>query len=203
MHWPPQGAALAAGTKLILSWSYDRHQIRPIFMPSRLHNFFTRSDRHARSGRNREPARTVQGVPRDPYQTPLGAYSDRYTVIDSESCEMTVQLLHERSLTPVFIFRETPRPPQWPPRPGSDQAGWMSSWLAQIRPDPAMPARPGAPPPIFFQAAAGIGCPFLARWRGVVYHLDFQAWSRFVMTIIQIISCRRANLCLERWSRYL
>ena len=69
---------------------YHRHQIRPIFVPSRLHNFFTRSDRDARSGRNRESARTVQGVPRDPYETPLEAYSDRRTVIDSESCGLTV-----------------------------------------------------------------------------------------------------------------
>ena len=39
----------------------------------------------------------------------------------------------------VFISREPPRPPQWPPRPGPGQAGWGSSWLAQSSPDPAIP----------------------------------------------------------------
>ena len=47
--------------------------------------------------------------------------------------------MHDSSLTPVFISREPPRPPQWPPRPGPGQAGWGSSWLAQSSPDPAIP----------------------------------------------------------------
>ena len=50
-------------------------------------------------------------------------------------------MAHERSPMPVFILKcEPPRPPQWPPRPGPAQAGWGANWLAQIRPDPAMPA---------------------------------------------------------------
>ena len=47
--------------------------------------------------------------------------------------------MHDSSLAPVFISREPPRPPQWPPRPGPGQAGWGSSWLAQSSPDPAIP----------------------------------------------------------------
>ena len=40
----------------------------------------------------------------------------------------------------LFDYRCFLRPPRWPPRPGPAQAGWRASWLAQIRPDPAMPA---------------------------------------------------------------
>ena len=40
----------------------------------------------------------------------------------------------------LFDYRCFLRPPHWPPRPRPAQAGWRSSWLAQIRPDPAMPA---------------------------------------------------------------
>ena len=50
------------------------------------------------------------------------------------------QLARERSLMHLFDYRCFLRPPRWPPRPGPAQAGWRASWLAQIRPDPAIPA---------------------------------------------------------------